>query len=109
MLPWSSHSEWPFGPQDKIQDKTTVLDKCQSNIPPLPDIVVNADGVQKLPRNLKPDKTAGPEIISPRVLRELALVICKLLVLIFKNSIDTGVITTQWKSALVTRVFKKGD
>jgi hypothetical protein len=71
---------------------------------------VDAAGVEKLLKNLKPDKAAGPDMISPKVLRELAPVLSLPLSLIFQNSIDTGVVPTQWKHhALVTPIFKKGD
>ena len=57
---------------------------------------------------LNPHKAAGPDNISPRILKELADEITPILQRIFKRSYDTGVVPTMWKTANVYPVFKKG-
>ena len=91
------------------EDPTSIPSKGPSNIPSLPDIVVTEGGVHKLLQGLKPDKAAGPDKISPRILKELADVISRPLTIIFQHSIDTGSVPSQWREAFVTPIFKKGD
>ena len=71
------------------EDKCNVPQKEDANIPTLPEIRVDPPGVEKLLKNLKPDKASGPDQISPRVLRELATELSVPLVKVFQSSIDT--------------------
>ncbi|PKU49337.1 rna-directed dna polymerase from mobile element jockey- hypothetical protein [Limosa lapponica baueri] len=50
----------------------------------------------------------GPDGLHPRVLRELADVIAKLLSIIFEKSWKTGEVPERWRKANVMLVFKKG-
>ncbi|GAB0208953.1 mitochondrial enolase superfamily member 1 [Grus japonensis] len=50
----------------------------------------------------------GPDGMHPRVLRELADVIAKLLSIIFERSWRTGEVPEDWRKASVTLVFRKG-
>ena len=79
------------------------------NIPILAPITIDKAGVEKLLKNLKPGKAAGPDKISPRVLKELAPSISKPLAQLFQNSLNTGEVPHEWNTALVTPIFKKGD
>ena len=74
-----------------------------------PDISITQEGIKKLLNGLNPHKAAGPDNISPRILKELADEIAPILQLIFKRSYDTGVVPTMWKTANVCPVFKKGE
>ena len=58
---------------------------------------------------MKPDKAGGPDIISLRVLEELAEVLSVPLVKVFQTPISTSQVLSHWKEALVTPIFKKGD
>ena len=80
-----------------------------SSHPPMPEIIINLKGVEKALHNLKPNKASGPDRISPRVLKELAVELSPHLTRIFQKSLETGTVPKQWKTALVTPVFKKGD
>ena len=75
----------------------------------MPKITVESNGVLKQLKSLNPNKAAGPDKISPRLLKELADVLCAPLTNIFQAAIDSGTVPTQWRSALVTPIFKKGD
>lgn len=52
---------------------------------------------------------AGPDNISPRVLKEVATDISPLLKLIFQESFDTGVVPDDWPTANVWPIYKKGQ
>ena len=56
----------------------------------------------------KVDKSPGPDGMHPRVLKELAGEIANARVVIYQNSLDSGVVPTDWKTANVTPLFKKG-
>ena len=83
--------------------------KGRSTAPSIPGITVSEEGVLKMLQKLKPDKAAGPDRISPRVLKELAEPLCKPLTALFQHSIDSGTVPRQWKTTSVSPVFKKGD
>ena len=91
------------------EDTTDLPNKPPADIPPCPPIKVDPKGVHKLLKNLKPDKAAGPDQLTPRLLKELAEVLASPLAVIFQNSIDAGCVPTQWREAVVTPIFKKGD
>ena len=58
--------------------------------------------------NLNPYKSAGPDSITSRVLKELSTDIAPILKIIFKRSYDTGDLPDIWKNANVSPIFKKG-
>ena len=66
-------------------------------------------GVEKLLKNLKPGKAAGPDNVSPRVLKELAETIADPLTRIFRKSLSEGSVPADWKHANVSPIFKKGQ
>jgi hypothetical protein len=72
------------------------------------DITVTCEGIAKLLLNLNPNKEAGPDEIKPRVLKELATEIAPILTIIFQISLESGVVPSDWKTAHVAPVYKKG-
>ena len=80
-----------------------------SRAPPMPDIHISTSGVLKLLQNLNPSKASGPDNLSPRVLKELSCVLADPLARLFRKSLSSGCIPTDWKHANVTPVFKKGQ
>ena len=77
--------------------------------PPIDDIKVNKDGIEKLLLNLDPSKAPGPDGIPPRVLNALPSEISPILTTIFTRSLNTGAVPSAWRSANVTPVYKKGE
>ena len=79
--------------------------------PPHEDILITTAGVQKLLENLNPAKASGPDGISPKVLKELAVELAPAITftVLFQASIDTGVVPADWRTAIVAPVFKKGE
>ena len=59
--------------------------------------------------SLNPNKAAGPDCISSRILKALADELYRPLAALYQNSLNSGLVPNQWKSALVTPIFKKGD
>ena len=57
----------------------------------------------------RPTKSAGPDNINARVLKELNDVIIEPVTLLFNNSLNQGMVPQEWKKALVTPIHKKGN
>jgi hypothetical protein len=72
------------------------------------NIEVTAFGVQKLLRNLDPEKSVGPDEISPRILKESSKEIYPVLTSIFNQSLSTGEIPDDWLIANIFPRHKKG-
>ena len=72
------------------------------------DIDITENGVLKLLQNLNPNKAAGPDNITPRVLKELATSVAPILTIIFRASYQTSEIPEIWRTANICPVYKKG-
>ena len=53
--------------------------------------------------------TTGPDMLQPRILRALEDELARPLTHIFNNSVETGIISEDWKSINVTSVHKQGN
>ena len=76
--------------------------------PSMQNITISVSGVSKQLLKLNPGKEAGPDNVSPRILKELHNEIVPILLDIFNTSLSEGIIPDDWKNAFVTPVFKKG-
>ena len=54
------------------------------------DITVTPPGIGKILKGLNPAEAAGPDGLSPRVLKELGYELASLLTVIFQRLLDTG-------------------
>ncbi|GAB0176007.1 mitochondrial enolase superfamily member 1 [Grus japonensis] len=70
--------------------------------------LVEEDRVREHLGKLDIHKSMSPDGMHPRVLRELADVIARLLSIIFERPWRTGEVPEDWRKANVTPVFKKG-
>lgn len=76
---------------------------------PFLPIVISQNGISRAIDRL-PNKTSpGPDGISAKLLKFTSHYSSLLLSLIFQQSLDTGCVPEDWKSALVIPVFKSGD
>lgn len=92
--------------QDEFNNKCAMP---PHNSPVLEDITITVQGVRKLLTNLDPNKASGPDNLSTRVLKELSDEVAPILTMIFRSSLESGMVPADWKTALVTPVFKKGQ
>ena len=73
----------------------------------MPDLEISLNGIPKLLKNLKPGKAAGPDQLKPLLLEELRDK--PIIKIIFEKSLQTGKQPSDWVTANVMPVFKKGD
>lgn len=71
--------------------------------------IVSQPGVFAMLLNLKTKATPGPDNISNIFLRRYAEMLSHFLVVIFRSSLNAGVLPFEWKIGRVVPVLKKGD
>ena len=74
----------------------------------LSDENFDKETVRKLLTSVSTSKSQGPDGLHPKLMYELADVICKPLTLIFNKSFEIWVVPDEWKSQITT-LCKKGD
>ena len=77
--------------------------------PTCEELHITENGVLKLLQRLNPNKASGPDNIRPRILKELSSEIAPILTIIFNTSLATGEVPSDWRSANVSPVYKKGE
>lgn len=97
--------------------KEVFTKEDEENIPDVPpkevesilrEIIITEDDVLKKLKSMNPNKSAGPDQIPPRILKELSEVLAKPLTILFKLSLQSGKLPEEWKTANVTPIYKKG-
>ena len=73
------------------------------------EINISEELVLKKLQNLNPTKSQGPDGIHPRILKELSISISKPLTILFTASMHDKTIPSDWKTATVSAIHKKGD
>ena len=79
--------------------------RCSKTIEPC---TINPSTVASKLKKLKTFKSPGPDGLHPHVLHELANSISTPLSIIFNTSLTTSVLPTDWKTANVSAIHKKG-
>jgi hypothetical protein len=107
---------------DKAQIISDFFESVFTDEPPLDTSVVNAQRteqhidpitvsvheVQKELANLKPDKSAGPDQIPAKLLKELSAELAEPLTTIFRQSLDLCQLPSDWKRAIISPIYKGG-
>ena len=88
--------------------------KCPENndhskpIPNINELKITQNGVQKLLSSLDPHKAPGPDGLTPKLLKIVADQIAPSFTLLFQASLHQSSLPSQWKTAHITPIFKKG-
>ena len=98
-----------FASQSHINDDETLPAPTQIQHEELAHIDITQQDVIDVLSNLNVTKACGPDLISPRLLKEGASVISKPLTTIFNRSLQQGYFPARWKEANVTPIYKKED
>ena len=83
------------------------LPRCEQQS--LEDIEITPEQVEEKLGGLKSSSSPGPDGLHPRVLKEAASALSTPLSKLFKKSLDSGILPTDWKVAEVVPIFKKGS
>ena len=75
----------------------------------LSSITFEINDIEKIIKNLDPNKSHGHHMLSIHMLKLCGESIYKPLNIIFKSCLKTGQFPSEWKKANVVPVFKKGD
>jgi len=80
-----------------------IPDKGQSLFPSLPILFeITKEGVYNLSNYYDTSKSPGPDSLHPYVLKATAAEISSIITHIFKQSLESGMVPSQWKHAYVT-------
>ena len=72
------------------------------------DINVDASVIAGKLHALRPDKSAGDDNLSPRLLRDPSTELATPVSLNFRRSLDTSCVPRDWRTAIVSPLYKKG-
>ena len=92
-----------------------VVDDTNTQLPPIPDIdhslefiTITIQDVSDVFQHLDVTKACGPDLISPRLLKEGCHILAHPYSIIFNRSLEQGYFPSSWKDANVTPNYKKG-
>ena len=74
----------------------------------LDDIDMSVERVMDTIDELKENSAPGPDKISNKIIRELKEQIALPLSILFRKSLDSGEVPSEWKDSTITPIFKKG-
>ena len=72
-------------------------------------IWITDSGITKLLKSINTKKACGPDCVPSRILKETAIHIGPVLAFIFQQSLDTGELPSDWLTANISAIHKKGD
>jgi hypothetical protein len=73
------------------------------------DYYITIEDVERAINKLKINKSPGPDLVYPVLIKNLCNEVAPILQEIFNLSLKTGNIPNDWKRANITPIFKKGD
>ena len=82
-------------------------DIAPKDVPELNNIEINPSIVKKPLDRLKVNKSPGPDLLQPRLLKELSEVLSYPLPLVFRKSIDLGKLPHEWTCTNITVSSRK--
>ena len=88
--------------------KRSVDQNVNGSIPNFKFELVNESLIVKTLQGLKASKASGLDNISPRMLKDAAVVVAKALTRIVNESLSQGTVPSEWKYAKITPLYKKG-
>ena len=89
------------------EDTSNIPQPEGKTSPDIDRLIIDTNGITKLLQKLNPNKAAGPDALSTRLLKETAIESAPILQKIFQKSIDSGELPKDWKMANIAPVYKK--
>jgi hypothetical protein len=75
----------------------------------LSNVRFNTEQVNKALKALRVDKSPGLDNLHPRILKQYADILAEPLTEIFNSSIEESIVPKQWRQAVISPIFKKGN
>lgn len=91
------------------ENLTTMPTKGPSPHPEVPPLNITHEGVTKLLKGLNARKATGPDTVPAMILKELSEELTPIICHLFNQSIATGSVPSDWRTAHIVPIFKKGD
>ena len=92
------------------KDGDAILPEMADTLyPTMSNIEINTEGIAQLLNDIDPFKATGPDGLPPKLLKELSNNLAPCLTLLFRASLHQSALPVDWKTALVTPLFKKGN
>ena len=91
------------------EDRFNVPTMTTSPHPKMTPIRVGSQGVLKLLQQLNTRKASGGDDIPAILLKNCASELCSMLTFIYQHTIEKKCVPRDWKQALLTPIFKKGN
>lgn len=99
-----------FCNQASLDDRNHVLPPVANTmLPTLSDIILTVQDVKDAISNIDSSKASGPDLISPRLIREGADALATPLSIYFNKLLSISTFPSPWKMTNVTPIFKKSD
>jgi len=94
--------------QSVFTSESDTVELSHDGVAQLSEVSITELEVFEALSSLKPNKAPGPDNLNPQVLKYCAGSLAKPLFLLFTESLNTGVLPSDWRQANVTPIFKKG-
>ena len=98
-----------FSSQTKVNDSNKPLPYIEHAQHRLHSIIISTQDVLDVLRHLDVNKACGPDLISPRLLREGADILAHPFSIVFNRSLLQGYFSPPWKDTNLSPIHKKDD
>ena len=98
-----------FSSQTRVDDTNKDLLLLEPALYSLNSIEISIQDVKGVLLHLNVSKASGPDLISPRLLKEGADIFAYPFSIVFNRSLNQGYFPHSWKEANVSPIFKKDD
>ncbi len=92
-----------FTREDRSSKPTFESRQCDAN---LEDVLFTQEDIEKLLNELNVNKSQGPDLLHPRLLFEARRELSEPLFILFRMSLNTGILPQEWKEANITPIYK---
>lgn len=97
-----------FGEVFTVETEEDIPSLPIKQVPTLELIELSQDKILGAIKKMKSSKSPGPDGIHPRIIKEGGEILVEPFRILFEESFRAGQIPTDWKTANVTAIFKKG-
>jgi hypothetical protein len=90
------------------EDVSNIPQPARNQFPTIDELNFDVHGIDKLLKNINIKKASGPDGIPSQVLRDFSEELAPVITSLFTQSLSSGNLPTDWLTANITALFKKG-